>query len=410
MRRVLPAVLLVVAACAAQPPERSPLPDVSEVLPQLEGCQLNVGEPLGVTVTSIIEGSAATGLLEAGDVITAIGDSATPDRPELSDVMTNQSPGETTTITYLRDGQPGTVEITFGQNENDPSRAMIGVNVQTAYESVGLADANDVVGPSETARLVELAGNLYVFDPLDSVWQQTGIAPPTETRWVATSAGVYSVNADDPAKIIDLIGGETVPDDGFNGWAPRRLLGTLGDHLLVFVTAEIPDQPGFVNVGIAAFDPLLGETKWVSPIGNSFGVPVAAFGAPNNDSFIAVGADIDSGEQTSVLFFDAAGTPNTENELGQLGEMIGWFDQQSLAFRSSDDAVSVLNLVDGTTTSFELPTNLAGAVAATVGDGQHIIAVDGRNMVLQDLEDTNNARPLMNNCSIGRTSDPGWGV
>ena len=361
MRRLIPAVLLVVAACAAQPPERSPLPDVGEVLPELQGCQLNVGDPLGVTVTSVADGGAAAGLLQSGDVIVAIGDSSTPNRPLLSDVMSEQSPGETTTISFLRDGQAETVEITFGENETDPDRAMIGVTVQTAFDSIGLSAADDVVGPSETARLVELAGNLYVFDPLNSVWQQTGITPPNETRWVATSAGVYSVNAEDPAKIIDLIGGEIIEDDGFNGWAARRLLGTLGEHLLVFVTAEIPDQPGFVNVGIAAFDPLLGATAWVSPIASTFGVPVAAFGAPNNDSFIAVGARTSKpGSKPASCSSMLPVAPNTETELATLGEPMGWFDEQSLAFRSSDETVSVLNLVDGDhRQAFELPSNLA---------------------------------------------------
>ena len=152
MRRLIPAVLLVVAACAAQPPERSPLPDVGEVLPELQGCQLTVSESQGVIVTSVIEGSAAVGLLEPGDVITAIGGTPTPDRPRLSAVMTTQTPGAATTISYLREGRPGSVEITLGQNDTDADRAMIGVNVQTAYESVGLAEADDVVSPSETAR------------------------------------------------------------------------------------------------------------------------------------------------------------------------------------------------------------------------------------------------------------------
>jgi hypothetical protein len=49
-------------------------------------------------------------------------------------------------------------------------------------------------------------------------------------------------------------------------------------------------------------------------------------------------------------------------------------------------------------------------VAASVGDGRHILAVGERDLLLQDLTDPNFSAPLASNCTIGRAGDPGWGV
>ena len=84
MRRVLPVLLLVVAACVAQPPERAPLPDVEDVLPEVAGCRLSVGEPLGVRVVTVSSTGAAAGQLEEDDIITSVDGMPTVTRPDLS--------------------------------------------------------------------------------------------------------------------------------------------------------------------------------------------------------------------------------------------------------------------------------------------------------------------------------------
>ncbi|HJQ76124.1 MAG TPA: PDZ domain-containing protein [Acidimicrobiia bacterium] len=411
MRRFLAGISVVLlVGCAAQPPERSPLPDVAEAVPEPAGCLLSVGEPKGVTVLSVTGDGAAVGVLEDGDVITAIEGTPTVTRPQLTELMVGFGPGEEIEIDYVRDGATGSATVTLGTNPSDASRGMIGITVQTAFDQVPPDEADDVVAPSDTARPIVVAGALMLVDPLHNTWQQTGIIPPDETRWVSTSSGFYSVTDADPVGVLDLRTGDPIPDDGFQDWDLQRLIGVVGDNLLLVVTAEIPDQPGFVNLAIAAFDPLLGQTVWVTPVGNSFGIPVAAYGSPDGSAFIAVGADAESGDQAGVALYDSAGIAQNVAGLTEYGDPMGWFSPTAMAFRTDEETVTVYEFAEGSSTAHELPATVVGSITATVGDARHIIAVRERDMLLQDLLDPNSSAPLATNCAIGRAGDPGWGA
>lgn len=411
MRRFLAGISVVlIVGCAAQPPERSPLPDVAEAVPEPVGCLLSVGDPKGVTVLSVTGDGPAVGALEDGDVITAVDGSPTETRPQLTELMSSFGPGEEIEIDYVRDGATGTATVTLGTNPSDTGRGMIGITVQTAYDQIPPDEADDVVAPSDTARPIVVAGDLMLVDPLRNTWQQTGITPPDETRWVSTSTGFYSVTDTQPVGVLDLLTGDPIPDDGFQDWDPQRLIGVVGDNLLLVVTAEIPDQPGFVNLAIAAFDPRVGQTLWVTPVGNSFGIPVAAYGSPDGSAFIAVGADAESGDQAGVSLFDSNGAPQNVAGLTEYGDPMGWFSTTAIAFRTDEETVTVYDFADGSTTPHQLPETVVGSITATVGDARHIIAVRERDMLLQDLLDPNFSAPLATNCVIGRAGDPGWGV
>jgi len=410
MRRAVPVLLLLVTACAAQPPERAPLPDLADVLPEPLGCQLTVGEPMGVDVLTVSASGAAGGILQEGDVISAIDGTPTTTRPELTEIMNGYSPGDTVEVTYLREGAEGTVEITLEANAADESRAMIGITVQTSFQTQDIEAADDTVAPSPTARPIQVGDSLYLFDPLAGTWQQTGITPPAETRWVSTSSGLYSVTDAEPVEVIDLNSGEPVPADGFRGWEPQRLVGAVDDMVLMVVTTDIAEQPGFVNLALAGFDPRQGETVWVSPVASTFGIPVSAFGSPDGSAFVAVGARPESGEQQNVAFFDANGAPQTSDELTGLGSPMGWFDSTSMAFRTGDEVISVFSFLDGSTITYDLPDHLLGAVTASVGDGRHILVVSGRDLHLQDLTDLDVSLPLSTGCNVGQIGDPGWGI
>lgn len=410
MRRALPVLLIVVSACVAQPPERAPLPDVEDVLAPTAGCQINVGQPLGVIVVTVSSTGAAAGRLEEDDIITAIDGMATVTRPDLSEIMMGFGPGDEITVVYTRDGAESSVDITLGANPEDDTRGMIGVTVQTAFETVDLDSVDDIIEPSPTTRPIQVGDTIYLVDPVTNAWQGMGVTPPSNTRWVSTSTGLYSVTGSDPVRVLDLITGEPIADDGFRDWNPLRLIGSVADHVLVVVSAAIPDQPGFVNLGVAAFDPRSGETAWVSPVSNEFGVPVAAYGSPDDSAFLAVGANPESGEQMGVGLFNAAGAIQTTTGLAALGTPIGWHDDTRVAFRTSQEIVSIHDFIDGSTETFELPENLFGSEAAAVGDGENLLVVGERTLLLQSLADPANSSPLATNCRIGRTGDPGWGV
>ncbi len=410
MRRLLPVFVLVLAACVAEPPERTPLPDLEDVLPEPVGCQLNVGSPLGVNVESVIEGGAASGILQEDDLIVAIEGEPTPDRPTLSEVKLNYGPGDTIEIGFMREGVADSALVTLVASGVDPTRGVIGITVQTAFDQVSPEDTGTTVSPSPTARPIEVGGTIHLLDPLVNSWQETGIGAPEDTRWVSTSSGLYAVTDTEPIEIVDMFTDETIADDGFEGWEAQRLIGTVDDLILVVVTTDVADQPGFVNLAIAGFDPRSGVTQWVQPASTTLGIPVAAYGSPDGTLFLTVGADPDTGERSGVSIYDAAGNLQDSDGLGDLGDPIGWFDETSVAFRTSDTVVTVLNLLDGSSEPFDLPESLSGSVTAAVGDGQSILIVGGRDLLIQDLTDPNYSIPLADNCTIGLTGDPGWGT
>ena len=410
MRRVLLSLALVLCACVEQPPERSPLPDVAEAVSEAVGCQINVGDPLGVEVVSVLATGAAVGILEEGDVIASVEGTPTATRPDLSARMAEFGPGETIDVEFERDGVEKSASVVLGENPDDDTKGMIGITVQTAFEAVPLDGLEDVISPSATARPIEIGGAIFVFDPISNQWQSTGVTPPRDTRWVSTSSGLYSATIDEPVQVVDLLTGEEIADDGFQDWEPLRLIGAVGDTILVVVTDEVPDQPGFVNLGIAGFEPRSGETRWVTPVSNGFGIPVAAYGGLDDTVFLAVGADPESGDQLGVTLFDADGNLQLGEGLTEYGSPIGWYDETSIAYRSSEGLVTVYDLIERTASDFELPQSLFGSVAASVGDGRHIIAVGNRDLLLQDLSDINVSEPLATNCNFGQTGDPGWGV
>ena len=411
MRRITPALILVlVSACVAQPPERGTLPDVSEVVDEPVGCRLSVGEPMGVAVISVIEPSAASGILESGDVITEVDGVRMVTRSDLTGLMAEHAPGDVVEFGYTRDGEPETASITLGENPNEPSRAMIGVTIETAYDQIGPDEADDVIAPSVSARPIHLGDTILLFDPLVHTWQQTGITPPEETRWVSTSTGIYAVEGEGPVQILDLMSGETIEDDGFEGWSPLRLIGVVGDDLIVVVSMDVDDQPGFVNLAIAGFNPTTATTSWVAPIPNTFGVPVAAHGSPNGSGFVLVGAEPDSNEQTGVVLYNALGLTVGTEDLTGFGTPMGWFDSQSMAFRTNEEEITVYDFAEASTETYTLPQNATATVATTVADGINILAVAGRDLFLQGLTDTSFSAPLASNCNIGRAGDPGWGT
>ena len=409
VKRAIPAFLLVMTACVAQPPERAALPEVAAVLEEPVGCQISVGAPNGVMVDDVIEGTAADGVLANEDVIVAVDGRSTPSVSALVEVMDTKGVGDPLTVEVLREGESLEQTLTLGSNPADPSSPQIGVLIRTAFDTISPQEANSVVAPSPTARPIGIGNSLMIFDSVSGDWQHTEIEVFTDMNWVATRSGFYFIDPDS-LEIRNLITGTTVPDDGFQAWEPRRLIGSLGAALLLVVTAEIPDQPGFVNVAIASFDPIDGVTAWASPVLSGFGIPVAAYSNQDASLFVAVGIDQESGTETGINVFDAGGALQTSADLLSLGSPIGWFDADSVAFRSAEDVVSIHRLADGRTETHPVPATLVDAPLVAAGDGTHMLAINGRDLVLEDIAGGGETLTLAENCSIGRIGEPGWGL
>jgi S1-C subfamily serine protease len=74
------------------------------------------GPGAGVGVVSVVSGGAAERAgLRAGDVITSVGRSQTPDTTALSQALAAAQPGDKVTVTVSRDGQDRTVQVTLGE-------------------------------------------------------------------------------------------------------------------------------------------------------------------------------------------------------------------------------------------------------------------------------------------------------
>jgi putative serine protease PepD len=74
------------------------------------------GSPGGVGVVTVTDGGAADRAgLRAGDVITAAGNTETPDTTALSQVLAAASPGDKVALTVSRDGAERTVQVTLGE-------------------------------------------------------------------------------------------------------------------------------------------------------------------------------------------------------------------------------------------------------------------------------------------------------
>jgi hypothetical protein len=411
MRRAVVAMALVVSACVAEPPERASLPDVAEVLPKAQGCVLSIGDPRGVVIDTVVTGSAADGLLRTGDIILSIDDVETLTAGELTSLMADRSPGDEIEVAYERAGARSETPLVLGAHPDDDSRPQIGILIRTSYDTIPVADADQTVTPSFTARLVVLGETLVAVDPTTGAWSVIEQDLALGSSWVATTRGIYSLVDEPGSPITDALTEEPVPVDDFQDWEPRRLIGSLGERLLVVVTTDIPEQPGFVNVGIALFDPVTGETLWVTPVLTGFGVPVTAFGAPDRSGFVVVGADSETGAVTGVEFFDAFGSRRDVGTLTDLGTPIGWFDGTSMAFRPNPEQLAVYDFADGSIRNFTVPGGMLDSLIAAVGDGSQILAIDGRNLLISDLTSASSEiRTLAENCSISRIGEPGWGL
>ena len=90
-----------------------------ELNPQLASLN-NLPVDHGIYVQDVEPGSpAATAGLQQGDIITAVDGTQLSQSNSLADMLLNYNPGDTVTMDVLRDGQEGTVDLTFG--EVDPS-------------------------------------------------------------------------------------------------------------------------------------------------------------------------------------------------------------------------------------------------------------------------------------------------
>jgi PDZ domain-containing protein len=134
----------------------------------LERLGYEVDVTVGEVVVEVSDGMPADGVLEVGDIITAIDGEAFDDDADLPRLLSDEPPGDTIAATVQGAGGGGerTIELALAAAPDDPDRGIIGVrlaNVVLDYDfpvEVEI-DTGDVGGPS-----AGLAFTLAIIDDL----------------------------------------------------------------------------------------------------------------------------------------------------------------------------------------------------------------------------------------------------
>jgi PDZ domain-containing protein len=92
-----------------------------------------LGYPTRVAVVGVADGSPAADRLAAGDVITSVDGVAVTEASQLQQLVTAGSVGSTLTVGYLRDGEPGTTQLTTAALGDDDT-PRIGVEITHEFD------------------------------------------------------------------------------------------------------------------------------------------------------------------------------------------------------------------------------------------------------------------------------------
>jgi hypothetical protein len=270
---------------------------------------------------------------------------------------------------------------------------------------VEAAHIDTEVEPGPLTRPISISGLIFLFDAGSNVWERTEVEVAEEINWVATTAGLYGIQEE---VISDLVSGEEIPHDGFEGWEPIRVIGSAGVDVILVVTQEVPDEPERVAVGVSRFNPLTSQTVWAQPVVDGFGIPISALGSPDGEAIVVVGVDEGGSEITGIDVWDGDGNARGMQDLVALGTPVGWMDDESLLFRTDVEVASLLTLPGGDTEELTLEPAIGGLPLFPVGDGRGVLALDSQSLVLDDVNLVGDLQVLAENCGFGRVGEPGW--
>lgn len=126
-----------------------------------------LGYPARVSIADVVDGGAADGNLEVGDIVTGVDGETVAEPADLGELVTAQPVGATLTVAYLRDGEPGEVELTTRPDADDPAVPRIGVVAATTVDHPYDLDIrlDDIGGPS--AGLMFALGIIDKLEPED---------------------------------------------------------------------------------------------------------------------------------------------------------------------------------------------------------------------------------------------------
>jgi PDZ domain-containing protein len=124
-----------------------------------------LGYPQQVVIQAVPDKSPSAGKLAPKDVLVSVGDRKVEGYGDVSAVLTNQQPGTTVAVGYLRGGKPGTARIVTGK-ASDRKGAALGIVLtlqRKAPFKVTIGLSEDIGGPS--AGLMFALGILEKLGP-----------------------------------------------------------------------------------------------------------------------------------------------------------------------------------------------------------------------------------------------------
>ncbi len=121
-------------------------------------------QPLGVRVTGTLPGYPAEGVLKPGDVILSVNGVRTPTLEDFSRLMAKHRPGDTVTLTILRNGAKLNVSITLAPRPENSSRGFLGIQIQ---QSVTNEDAYNILSWGLIVTSSVAVINMLPIVPLD---------------------------------------------------------------------------------------------------------------------------------------------------------------------------------------------------------------------------------------------------
>ena len=111
----------------------------------------HLGEPTKVIVHGVLDGSAASGAIEAKDTITAVDGKKVTEPQQVQDMVREKQPGDEVTITFIRgEGEEQEAKVTLGKNPEDEKQPLLGITMtsEPAGDIHVNYNLNDVGGPS----------------------------------------------------------------------------------------------------------------------------------------------------------------------------------------------------------------------------------------------------------------------
>ena len=100
-------------------------PNVGIIMSDVSADAQRYGIPAGASISAVLEGSCGQKAgLQAGDIITAVNDTAVTSSKQLSSLVKEYKAGDTVTLTVYRTGETQTLSVALDENNTDRVQAM----------------------------------------------------------------------------------------------------------------------------------------------------------------------------------------------------------------------------------------------------------------------------------------------